>query len=155
MSFSLRRLTLDDMDCAAVVLRISFDERLPWLTGLHTPEEDRAYFRGHVFSTCEVWGAVDGNIIGIIAFRPGWIEQLYMLPAFQRRGAGTALLRVAQASSTSLLLWTFQKNAPARRFYEANGFVAVDQTDGNTNEEREPDVLYRWDRPPNLAIPGE
>ncbi len=145
-SFSLRRLILHDMDYAAVVLRTSFDERLPWLTGLHTPEEDRAYFRGHVFSTCEVWGAINGNIIGIIAFRPGWIDQLYVVPNFQGRGAGTALLRVAQATSTSLLLWTFQKNALARRFYEANGFVAIDQTDGNTNEECEPDVLYLWDQ---------
>jgi GNAT superfamily N-acetyltransferase len=91
VSFSLTRLTLDDMDQAAIILRTSFDERLPWLAGLHTPEEDRAYFRGHVFSTCEVWGACDHDIIGIIAFRPGrpgWIDQLYVLPSCQRRGAG-------------------------------------------------------------------
>jgi GNAT superfamily N-acetyltransferase len=155
MSFSLRQLTLDDMDRAAVVLRTSFDERLPWLMGLHTPQEDRAYFRGHVISACEVWGAVDGAIIGIVAFRPGWVDQLYVLPDFQGRGVGTALLQKAQALSASLLLWTFQRNTLARRFYEANGFFVVDQTDGGTNEECEPDVLYRWDRPPSPAVLGE
>jgi GNAT superfamily N-acetyltransferase len=146
VSFSLTRLTLDDMDQAAIILRTSFDERLPWLAGLHTPEEDRAYFRNHLFPACEMWGAGVKDIIGIIAFRPGWIDQLYVLPQFQRRGAGDALLGLAKAASVNLQLWTFQKNAPARRFYEARGFVVIEETDGSTNEEREPDVLYRWDR---------
>jgi hypothetical protein len=44
------------------------------------------------------------------------------------------------------MLWTFQRNAPARRFYEKEGFVAVRETDGSGNEEREPDVLYLWKR---------
>ena len=133
------------MDQAAIVLRKPFDERLPWLTGLHTPEGDRAFFRGHVFSPCEVWGACDHDIMGIFAFRPGWIDQLYVLPQFQRRGAGDALLGVAKAASAGLQLWTFQKSAPAQKFYEARGFVVIEETDGSINEEREPDVLYRWD----------
>jgi putative acetyltransferase len=41
-----------------------------------------------------------------------------------------------------LRLWTFQRNAGARRFYERNGFAAVELTDGLGNEEREPDVRY-------------
>ena len=144
MAISLRRLWLGDMDAAAVVFRTSFDARLPWLAGLHTPEEDRAFFRNHVFPACEVWGAAERDIIGIIAFRPGWIDQLYVLPHCQGQGVGKALLGVATARSSSLQLWTFQKNTLARRFYEANGFVAVEQTDGSANEEREPDVLYLW-----------
>jgi hypothetical protein len=44
------------------------------------------------------------------------------------------------------MLWTFQRNALARRFYEKEGFVAVRETDGSGNEEREPDVLYLWKR---------
>ena len=54
------------------------------------------------------------------------------------------LLQVAKAASSSLQLWTFQKNILARRFYEKRGFVAVIETDGSQNEEHEPDVLYRW-----------
>ncbi len=145
MAFSLARLAMTDMDAASVVHRRSFDERLPWLAGLHTPDEDRAYFRELVFAACEVWGASDAALVGFIAFREDWIDQLYVLPHRQNQGVGTALLGIARAAWPRLSLWTFQRNAPARRFYEANGFVVVEETDGGGNEEREPDVLYRWD----------
>jgi GNAT superfamily N-acetyltransferase len=146
MTFTLRRLTLEEMDRAAIIQRTSFDERLPWLAGLHTPDEDRAFFRKRVFAECEIWGAADREIIGIIAFREGWIDQLYVLPGHQRLGAGDALLRVAKAVFSSLHLWTFQKNTLARSFYEKRGFKMVKETDGSDNEEREPDVLCRWQR---------
>ena len=146
MPLRLRRLSQSEMGEAAVVHRASFDERLPWLAGRHTPIEDAAFFRGRVFTDCEVWGAIENELIGFIAFREGWIDQLYVLPHRQSQGAGSALLRVAKAASSSLLLWTFQRNASARRFYERQGFIAVEETDGGGNEEREPDVLYRWQR---------
>jgi hypothetical protein len=44
----------------------------------------------------------------------------------------------------ALSLWTFQRNAFARQFYEKHGFVLADQTDGAGNEEGEPDALYVW-----------
>jgi GNAT superfamily N-acetyltransferase len=141
----LRRLVLADMDAAARVHRAAYDRALPWLSGLHTPEEDRWFFRERVFRDCEVWGAFEaGDMSGIIAFRQDWIEQFYVLPGMQGRGVGTALLRVAQHASPSLQLWTFQRNVRARRFYEARGFVLVRETDGTANEEREPDALYLW-----------
>ena len=55
-------------------------------------------------------------------------RQLYVLPAVH------------------LHLWTFQRNAQARRFYEARGFALVKETDGAANEEKEPDALYLWKR---------
>jgi hypothetical protein len=51
----LRQLAIDDMDSAAVVLRMSFDEALPTLAGLHTPDEDRWFFRERMFSSCQLW----------------------------------------------------------------------------------------------------
>lgn len=135
------------MDEAARIHRASFDDRLPWLAGLHTPEEDRAFFRDPLFRQCELWGAEERNaLIGFIAFREGWVDQLYVLPAHQRRGVGDALLAKARETYPSLQLWTFQKNIGARRFYEARGFMAIRETDGADNEEREPDILYRWAR---------
>jgi GNAT superfamily N-acetyltransferase len=143
----LRQLKLDDMDAAARVVRTAFDQALPSLAGLHTPEEDQWFFRERVFETCEVWGAFDGAAMrGIIAFREGWIDQLYVLPEAQRRGVGKDLLQVAQNAFDRLQLWTFQRNAPARRFYEARGFALIQETDGAGNEEKEPDALYLWTR---------
>ena len=143
----LRRLERDDMDAAATVHRASFDRALPWLKGLHTPDQDRWFYREQVFETCEAWGAFDGVVLtGIIAFREGWIEQLYVLPEAQGRGAGSALLQVAQRAFDRLQLWTFQRNTAARRFYQARGFTLVEETDGARNEEKEPDARYLWMR---------
>jgi putative acetyltransferase len=143
--YELRRLGLDEMSRAAVVHRISFDAQLPWLSGLHTPDEDRRFYQEHVFSTCTVLGAFEGDLlVGVIAFREGWIDQLYVLPCAQGRGIGTALLEAVRTGAKNLSLWTFQRNTAARRFYERHGFVAIRETDGSENEEREPDVLYRW-----------
>jgi len=144
---ALRKLTLGDMDAAAAVHRASFDDALPWLAGLRTPAEDRAFYRTEVLSLCQVWGAErQSKLVGIIAFREGWIDQLYVLPAAQGHGVGSDLLEIAQSAFSMLNLWTFQRNQRARRFYELNGFAAVRETDGSSNEEKEPDVLYRWQR---------
>jgi GNAT superfamily N-acetyltransferase len=143
-----RRLLLSDMEAAARVHRISFDHALPWLTGMHTPEEDRWFYCTHVFTTCTLWGAFDRNVMsGMIAFHDDWIEQLYVLPEVQGRGVGSELLDVAKRAFDCLQLWTFQRNLGARRFYEARGFALVEETDGARNEEKEPDARYLWTRP--------
>lgn len=143
----LRQLAREETDQAAAVFRASFDQALPTLAGLHTPDEDRWFFRERVFVECRIWGYFnDQELVGIIAFRDGWIDQLYILPAWQGRRIGTALLQVAQDQFDRLSLWTFQRNRKARRFYERCGFVAIRETDGSRNEEKEPDVMYSWQR---------
>ena len=143
----LRQLGFGDMDAAARVHRAAFDHALPWLKGLHSPDEDRWFYRERVFTSCSVWGVFEADgLTGIIAFRKDWIDQFYVLPETQRRGVGSELLQIAQRNSDHLQLWTFQRNAPARRFYEARGFVPVEETDGARNEEREPDMRYLWTR---------
>jgi putative acetyltransferase len=41
-------------------------------------------------------------------------------------------------------LHVFSRNAPARLFYEAAGFVLVEEGDGSDNAEGEPDCTYLW-----------
>jgi GNAT superfamily N-acetyltransferase len=77
-------------------------------------------------------------------------SQLYTRPDRIGRGAGTQLIEAAKSSGVAALeLWCFQANARARRFYEARGFRAIRFTDGADNEERMPDVRYRWERASN------
>src|SRR5215510_1774143 len=65
----LRRLALDDMDLAAKIHRVAFDHALPTLAGLHTPDEDRWFYRERMFPTCQLWGAFDASeMLGVIAF---------------------------------------------------------------------------------------
>jgi putative acetyltransferase len=141
----LGRLAIEDMDAAAVVHRTSFDQALPALAGLHTPAEDRWFFLDRVFPTCQLWGSFsDEDLVGFIAFREDWIDQLYILPTWQGRQIGTTLLNIAQSRFDRLSLWTFQRNENARKFYEKHGFRVVAVSDGSRNEEKEPDVMYSW-----------
>jgi len=87
-------------------------------------------------------------VVGVLATssKPecGWIDQLYLMPDFVRQGIGTQLLMHALcALPRPVRLYTFQANARARSFYEQNGFVAVQFSDGSSNEENCPDVLYQ------------
>ena len=98
-----------------------------------------------MFDTSQVWGALaDGRLLGFAAAREDWLDHLYVSPRNQSTGVGSALLEAARRGRSELRLWTFQRNALARRFYERRGFKAVRETDGSGNEEREPDVLYEW-----------
>jgi GNAT superfamily N-acetyltransferase len=83
---------------------------------------------------------------GYIAFRADFIEHLFIHPEGQGLGLGVRLLEKAREGAAELSLWTFQQNLRARRFYERHGFVVVTETDGADNEEKLPDVLYRWRR---------
>ncbi len=145
----IRPAGVEDSPEIARVLRASMSAAMPYLPVLHTPEEDLGFVSGHLIPNMVVDVAErqeSGRIIGFSAVSGEWVEQLYLLPGAQRLGIGTAFLARAMARSDRLRLWTFQRNAAARRFYEARGFVAIEETDGSRNEEREPDVLYEWRR---------
>jgi GNAT superfamily N-acetyltransferase len=84
-------------------------------------------------------------VVGFIALEGDHVDHLYIAPSFQGRGIGDKLLALAkELRPGGLTLWTFQRNARARRFYEARGFVASEFNDGSRNLEREPDVRYVW-----------
>jgi putative acetyltransferase len=118
---------------------------LAFLPILHTPEEDRVFIETLIREKASAFVAlVEDEVVGFIAMTPGWIEHLYVAPAYLRRGIGSALLRTAMAEDDELRAWTFQKNEAARAFYERHGFTALLFTNGSENEEREPDVLYRF-----------
>ncbi len=145
----IRRATAEDAGAIADVYLESFKTALPTVALAHSADEIRAYVRGHLVAETECWVVVDDErVVAMIALQSGWIEQLYVAPDRQGEGIGRRLLELAKARAAAggLQLWTFQVNAPARRFYEQNGFVAEEMTDGAANEEREPDVRYVWRR---------
>jgi GNAT superfamily N-acetyltransferase len=84
-------------------------------------------------------------VVGFMVLGDGWIEQLYLEPEYIGRGLGADFVAFAKEQRpTGLQLWTFAVNASARRFYARQGFAEVEETDGATNEEREPDVRLVW-----------
>jgi GNAT superfamily N-acetyltransferase len=120
---------------------------LTFLPMLHTVEEDR-WFITNLILKDEVTVAEDESRIVAFLVRQGEeVRLLYTRPDRIGMGAGTQLIDAAKASGIGALeLWCFQANERARRFYEARGFHAIRFTDGAHNEERTPDIRYRWER---------
>ena len=141
----LRRAIPEDAEAVGEVLSTTRKISLPFLPILHSPDEFVAFARERLIPHGVVWVAeTDAGVVGVIAIREGWIDQLYVLPDHQGQGIGRKLLGKALEPRRPLQLWAFQENARARRFYESRGFRAVQFTDGAGNEEKTPDVRYRW-----------
>ena len=136
-----------DADATATLYLASRRAMLPGLRDPHSEAETRAWMRDTAFTRYSVRLAeVDGEIVGFAARDGAWLMQLYVKPGWTGRGIGSTLLEAILAEATAatpiLRLYTFARNAGARRFYERHGFVAVAFGDGTGNEEREPDVRY-------------
>jgi GNAT superfamily N-acetyltransferase len=144
----LRRALLGDMPTLARLNFTTVRTSLPFVPEVHPADDVVDYFSGPFFAKAEFWMAEDagGEALGYIAFRPDFVEHLFIRPQSQGRGVGVALLDKAKSGASELSLWTFQQNLRARGFYEKHGFTVVVETDGQDNEEKLPDVLYRWRR---------
>jgi ribosomal protein S18 acetylase RimI-like enzyme len=116
-----------------------------YLPRTHTDEQIRGWLADVVLPEQEVHVAtVAGTVVGFAASDEGWLHHLYVDPAWHRRGIGTALLRTACGGRDHVQLWVFQANGSARRFYSRLGFTLAELTDGDGNEERQPDARYEW-----------
>ncbi|MFD4989452.1 GNAT family N-acetyltransferase [Streptomyces sp. NPDC058374] len=141
----LRRARAADAALLAEVWLRSFAAALPTVRRAHDDEAVRGWF-AHLVTGCETWGAfTQERAVGLLVLDGGEVEQLYLAPDWRGRGLGDRLVTLAkERRPDGLGLWTFQVNAPARRFYRRHGFTEAARTDGARNEEREPDVRYVW-----------
>ena len=97
----------------------------------HEPYMDAEELRaeiaaGVVFSAYEV----DGEIVGVMGIQPvrnvDLIRHAYVLPAWQGRGVGIALIRhLLERKERQVLVGTWAAATWAIRFYERNGFQLV------------------------------
>jgi GNAT superfamily N-acetyltransferase len=114
----------------------------------HPDDDVRRWVRDDLVPTTEVWVAVDersARIVGFMALDGDDLGQLYLDPAWLRRGIGSRLVELAKTRRPGGLgLFTFQVNAGARAFYERHGFRTVWLGDGSANEERQPDLRMAW-----------
>jgi ribosomal protein S18 acetylase RimI-like enzyme len=148
----LRPARVDEQDALA---RLFQRAREGWEYVPRVPDEALPTIAGELFERHEeVWLAEEARRpLGFLAIRRsrrhGWevLEKLYVDPEAQNRGVGTALLEQAKALRPGgLVLWVFQQNTGARRFYERHGFRVVALRFGTAadNMEGEPDALYAW-----------
>lgn len=93
----------------------------------------------------------DGFVKGMASYRRvdasrAELRELYVDPFFQGQGLGGRLAeavraRCAEAGARELFLWVLEKNAPARRFYEASGFAPTGE---RQLEEGTPELLLLY-----------
>lgn len=123
---------------------------LPYAPLAHSDFEVRDWVENKLLVTADVFVVEqDGDITAMMALTrdgsAGWIDQLYLHPRVVGQGIGSQLVSLAKNKlGAPVLLYTFQANTAARRFYERHAFVPILFGDGSGNEEKCPDVLYEW-----------
>ncbi|WP_327713233.1 GNAT family N-acetyltransferase (plasmid) [Streptomyces sp. NBC_00464] len=142
----LRRAHAADAHAAADVWLRSYASALPTVRCAHGKAEVRDWFARVLVPQYDTWVAVTGNsVVGLLVLKGDELKQLYLESEWRGRGLGDRFMSLAKRQQPDgLLLWTFQVNGPARRFYQRHGFTEAERTDGQRNDEREPDVRYVW-----------
>lgn len=119
---------------------------MDYLPHLHSEEETRSFIHDIVMPNQEVIVAVENaRPLAFAALGDETLEHLYVAPEAQRKGFGSILLEEAKRRRPAgFRFYVFQANSEARRFYERHGCTIERLGDGSENEERLPDLLYRW-----------
>jgi ribosomal protein S18 acetylase RimI-like enzyme len=148
MDITIRRAEVSDANTIAMIMLTARLAAMPWLPVVHTDAELRWWVRTSMLVSTTVWVAEEaGQPVGFAALRGEVLDHLYIHPYEWSRGIGTQLLDTVRSEPLDMLaLYVFQRNARARRFYEARGFKLMALGTGATNEEREPDAYYEWRR---------
>lgn len=87
---------------------------------------------------------IEKEIMGFIGLDKEYIEGIFVLDQYQKRGTGKALLNHVKAKNEHLSLNVYQKNLNAIFFYQREGFcIQYEDVDKNTGEKE-----YRmvWNR---------
>ncbi|WP_330334805.1 GNAT family N-acetyltransferase [Streptomyces sp. NBC_00536] len=124
----------------------SFAAALPTVRFAHDEVDVHDWFARVLVPQYETGVAVTGgHVVGLMVLNGEELKQLYLDPTWRGRGLGDRFMSLDKKQRPDgLALWTFQVNEPAHRFYERHGFIAVEETGGMRNDEREPDIRYIW-----------
>ncbi len=150
VTVQFRKAKIEDVEAVVRILSTSRLEYLPYAKSPHSPDQDQRWASGKLIPTGGVLIAqLDGEDVGVLATSVsrdiGWIDQLYLAPGYIGLGIGTKLLNYALESlPRPIRLWTFQENDRAIGFYQHHGFKAIKYTNGESNDEKCPDILFEY-----------
>ena len=149
-SIALRPADTADVEAIAEVMLTARDASVTagsMPAAVHPASDMPRHVREDLLPHREVWVAQppDGPVVAVMVLDETWLDDLYVAPEHAGQGIGSALLDLAKTLRPGGFdLWVFEVNAPARRFYERHGLVAMERTDGAGNVERAPDWRYSW-----------
>jgi ribosomal protein S18 acetylase RimI-like enzyme len=154
MTVSLRLYHPDDFEAVVRLWYEAWHHNFPELSHPWTYAQWREHFEDRVTAHASIWIAERAGLVAgflVLQENQGYLDQIFVAPAFQHQGIGTLLINKAKAlSPASLFLDTLQSNTKARRFYEKHGFqpgrVGINPNSGL------PNIEYQWS--PSTEIPA-
>lgn len=135
----------DDAPDIAKILSGWIDET-PWMPRIHTHRDEQGFARDLVARGWVHVARKNDRVVGFLARDSAELHALYLTDKARGQGVGLALLDCAKGHAAHLLLWVFQANSGAQRFYERAGFKEIARSDGAKNDEGLPDIRYEWRR---------
>lgn len=144
---TLRPATLADTSAMADVHVAAREANLAGMPPMvHTREATQDWIARRVEGGSEAWVAERGEVIlGYLVLTDDWLDDLFLRPGSYGQGVGAAMLDLTKTlRPAGFMLWVFESNAGARRFYRRHGLVELERTDGSGNEEKAPDIRMAW-----------
>ena len=124
----------------------------PWASYPYPAESLVAYLGAQEPGAPRLLLRIDGETAGAVGLRLNWLRGPYLqflgvLPGFQRRGLGSAVLdwierETRKGSDRNLWVAASDFNVGAIRFYEGHGFEQVARFDGLVRDDRA-EILMR------------
>jgi ribosomal protein S18 acetylase RimI-like enzyme len=107
--------------------RRSFEHGVGVIDPSPTLDGIKGYFSAEILPTHSVFVAKEqAQIVGVVAHHPESVGALYVRVDCIGRGIGSRLIDHAKAASSgSLWLYTYARNARARGFYAKHGFTEI------------------------------
>lgn len=130
----------------AAALGQAFAAMDPWASYAYPADAIASYLAGTEIDGLRFLLRVDGEVAGALGLQTVWLRGPYIrflaiLPTFQGRGLGTAILmwiedEARKAEQRNLWVVASQINTGAIRFYEHHGFKQAAQFDGLAYDDR-------------------
>jgi ribosomal protein S18 acetylase RimI-like enzyme len=145
IAITMRSARSQDMAVCAGILNDWIDAT-DWMPRVHSREDVVGHYQNEVMTKRQTIVAVDGSRVrGFVTLtQDGFVTALYVEEASRNKGIGGLLLQRAKRElSPQVNLYTFAANTGAQAFYARHGFVEINRTTGD-NEENLPDILLEW-----------
>ena len=142
--YTLRQATVEDFPGCLGIRNEAMREYIEQIRGWDEDYEERR-FRGNFHPDKTRVILSDDRVIGFLGVREEddalYVAQAYIIPEYQGRGIGTALMREVLADGRPVVLKVTKLNTGARRLYERLGFQVESEDADSFRMWAEPGLL--------------